>query len=70
METKEITEIIPHTQIIHFIGGYKRTIIGIVRIWENELTHLVTMNGTEWIINKSNVLCVEKISDLAHKQGK
>jgi hypothetical protein len=50
----------PHTQIIHFIGGYKRTIQNVVSVWENEYTHILTGNGVEWIINKRNVLCVEK----------
>jgi len=51
------------TQIIHFIGGYKRTIKGIIDIWENEMTHLLTDRGIEWIINKNNVLAVEKLTD-------
>jgi hypothetical protein len=56
---------IAQTQILHFKGGLKRTIRHIVDIWENEMVHLVTANGTEWIINKSNVLMVEKLpSDL------
>jgi len=52
---------IKHRQIIHFIGGTKRTIDNVVYIWENEMTHLLTEEGTEWVINKNNVLCVEKI---------
>jgi hypothetical protein len=50
----------PSTQIIHFIGGIKRTIPDVVYVWENEMTHILTLEGTEWIINKNNVLCVEK----------
>lgn len=51
----------PYTQIIHFVGGYKRTIANIVAVWENEFCHIVTLDGTEWIVNKANVLVVEKI---------
>ena len=51
----------PHDQIIHFKGGYKRTIFNVVYIWENEMTHVVNEAGVEWLINKDNVLCVEKI---------
>ena len=52
-----------HSQIIHFVGGQKRYITGITRIWENEMTHLLTLDGTEWIINKNNVLCVERVKN-------
>ena len=51
----------PQTQIIHFIGGYKRTIYHIQNIWENEMIHIIDGGGIEWVINKNNVLCVEKI---------
>ena len=51
----------PHDQIIHFVGGYKRSIFNVVYIWENEMTHVVNAAGIEWVINKDNVLCVEKI---------
>ena len=50
----------PHTQIIHFVGGIKRTISNIVAVWENECVHLMTGDGVEWVINKSNVLCAER----------
>jgi hypothetical protein len=57
-------KIIPkgHTQIIHFVGGYKRTIRDIIAVWENEYLHIQTRNGDEWIINKSNILCCEKLT--------
>ena len=51
-----------HDQIIHFINGSKRLIQGVVYIWENEMTHIVDYLGVEYIINKSNVLMVERIS--------
>ena len=47
------------TQIIHFVNGYKRTIKNVVCVWENEMTHILTKEGTEWIINKEKVLAVE-----------
>jgi len=50
-----------HRQIIHFVEGTKRTIENVVYIYENEMTHILTEGGTEWIINKKNVLCVERI---------
>lgn len=50
-----------HRQIIHFVEGTKRTIENVVYIWENEMTHILVDNGTEWIINKDNVLCVERV---------
>ena len=56
IEEKEV-----HNQIIHFVGGQKRYIRNVIYIWENEMTHILTLEGTEWIINKNNVLCVEKV---------
>ncbi|MCK9369535.1 hypothetical protein M0R04_06480 [Candidatus Dojkabacteria bacterium] len=53
----------PRTQIIHFVGGVKRTISDIIAVKENEMVHLTTLSGTEWIINKNNVLMVEVIKD-------
>ena len=50
----------PHTQIIHFRNGDKRTISDIVSVWENECVHLLTLDGVEWVINKNNVLCMER----------
>ena len=47
------------TQIIHFKGGTKRTIEGVIKVYENEMVHLLTADGFEWIINKQNVLCIE-----------
>lgn len=49
-----------HDQIIHFIDGHKRTIKGVKWVWENEMLHLITENGNEFIINKSNVLFVKR----------
>ena len=49
------------TQVIHFIGGIKRTIKDVELVWENEMCHVKTSLGVEWVINKSNVLAVEII---------
>lgn len=51
----------PHRQIIHFVGGVKRTINDVIFIEENEMTRLITLDGREWLINKTNVLAVNKI---------
>jgi hypothetical protein len=51
-----------HDQIIHFDNGEKRYIQGVVYIWENEMTHIVDYLGVEYIINKSKVLFVERVS--------
>lgn len=49
-------------QIIHFVGGIKRTIDHVVYVYENEMCHIQTLDGTEWVINKNNVLAVEIIT--------
>ena len=50
-----------HRQILHFVGGVKRTILNVQEVWENEMVHLVDGKGREWIVNKENLLCVEVI---------
>ncbi len=49
-----------HDQIIHFVGGVKVTIKGAKWIWENEMLHIVTADKIEHIINKQNVLFVQR----------
>ena len=49
-----------HDQIIHFVDGHKRYIKGVKYIWENEMLHLITENEIEFIINKANVLFVQR----------
>ena len=51
-----------HDQIVHFIGGTKRYIQGVTFVWENEMVHVVDYLGVEYIINKANVLFVERFS--------
>lgn len=65
-KTYESKKVSPHSQIIHFKGGYKRTIYNVIRVWENEWTHIVTLEGKEWIINKNNVLCVERSAKVSY----
>tara|TARA_B100000941_G_C28204936_1_gene398745 strand:- start:84 stop:311 length:228 start_codon:yes stop_codon:yes gene_type:complete len=49
------------TQIIHFIGGEKRTFYGIKTdvIRQGQFTKLYQSDGTMIMINDKNVLCVE-----------
>ena len=49
-----------HDQIIHFVDGHKRYIKGVKYIWENEMLHIITENEIEFIINKANVLFVQR----------
>lgn len=51
-----------HDQIIHFVGGTKRLIQGVQYVWENEMVHIVDYLGIEYIINKQNVLFIERFS--------
>jgi hypothetical protein len=49
------------TQIIHFIGGEKRTFHGIISesIKQGQFTKFKTVDGTMICINDKNVLCIE-----------
>lgn len=49
------------TQIIHFIGGVKRTYSGIISstIKQGQFTKLKCKDGSMIMINDANVLCVE-----------
>lgn len=51
-----------HDQIIHFVGGIKRLIQGVKFVWEQEMVHIVDYLGVEYIVNKNNVLFIEKFS--------
>ena len=50
----------PHNQIVFFKDGSKRTIMDVRYVWENEMIHLITANGIEFIINKDNVLFIQR----------
>lgn len=49
------------TQIIHFIGGEKRTFNGIITktIKQGQFTKVETSSGGMILINDKNVLCIE-----------
>ena len=49
------------TQIIHFVGGVKRTYSGILTetIKQGQFTKLKCVDGTMIVINDVNVLCIE-----------
>lgn len=49
------------TQIIHFIGGEKRTFNGIMSesIKQGQFTKFLKMDGSMVLVNDKNVLCIE-----------
>lgn len=49
------------TQIIHFVGGEKRTFEGIntKTIKQGQFTKLISLDGRYILINDKNVLCIE-----------
>ena len=49
------------TQIIHFVGGEKRTFEGIdtKTIKQGQFTKLISIDGQYILINDKNVLCIE-----------
>ena len=53
------------TQIIHFVGGVKRTYHGILSqsIKQGQFTKMKCIDGTMIMINDSNVLCIEIFSE-------
>ena len=53
------------TQIIHFVGGVKRTFEGVStsKIKQGQMTKLELKDGRIVIINDTNVLCVEVFSE-------
>jgi hypothetical protein len=53
------------TQIIHFIGGEKRTFEGVVTnvVKQGQFTKLTTEDGRMVLVNDKNVLCIEIFSE-------
>lgn len=53
------------TQIIHFVGGIKRTYHGIESssIKQGQFTKLKCKNGSMLMVNDNNVLCVEVFNE-------
>jgi hypothetical protein len=49
------------TQIIHFVGGIKRTYRGIetASIKQGQFTKMKLKDGSMVVVNDSNVLCIE-----------
>tara|TARA_R110001583_G_scaffold76921_3_gene210008 strand:+ start:750 stop:953 length:204 start_codon:yes stop_codon:yes gene_type:complete len=49
------------TQIIHFVGGIKRTYKGIITesIKQGQFTKFKCKDGTMIVVNDINVLCIE-----------
>ena len=49
------------TQVIHFVGGVKRTYHGILSnsIKQGQFTKFKSKDGTMIMINDANVLCIE-----------
>tara|TARA_B100000287_G_scaffold317744_1_gene301490 strand:- start:4879 stop:5088 length:210 start_codon:yes stop_codon:yes gene_type:complete len=53
------------TQIIHFVGGVKRTFEGVStsKIKQGQMTKLELKDGRIVMVNDANVLCVEVFSE-------
>tara|TARA_Y100000310_G_C20311139_1_gene636283 strand:+ start:398 stop:610 length:213 start_codon:yes stop_codon:yes gene_type:complete len=53
------------TQIIHFVGGIKRTYTGIITesIKQGQFTKFNCKDGSMVVVNDSNVLCIEVFSE-------
>jgi len=49
------------TQVIHFVGGIKRTYTGIKpdTIKQGQFTKMMRKDGSMLMVNDSNVLCIE-----------
>ena len=49
------------TQIIHFVGGIKRTYTGIITesIKQGQFTKFKCKDGSMVVVNDANVLCIE-----------
>lgn len=53
------------TQILHFVGGEKRTFNNIIstEIKQGQFTKLTTKDGRMILINDKNVLCIEVFNE-------
>jgi len=53
------------TQIIHFVGGVKRTYPGIIAssIKQGQFTKFECIDGSMIMVNDANVLCIEVFSE-------
>ena len=52
-------------QIIHFVGGVKRTFEGVStsKIKQGQITKLELKDGRTVLVNDANVLCIEVFSE-------
>ncbi len=57
------------TQIIHFVGGIKRTYPGIISssVKQGQFTKFECIDGSMVMVNDANVLCIEVFSELDEK---
>ena len=57
--SQEVGEVV--TQIVHFVGGVKRTYTGVIpsTIKQGQFTKVRLTNGSMVLINDANVLCIE-----------
>tara|TARA_R110002153_G_scaffold185019_1_gene338186 strand:- start:14043 stop:14264 length:222 start_codon:yes stop_codon:yes gene_type:complete len=53
------------TQVIHFVGGVKRTYTGIKpeTIKQGQFTKLFCKDGSMLMVNDTNVLCIEVFNE-------
>jgi uncharacterized protein YktA (UPF0223 family) len=61
--SQDVGEVV--TQIIHFVGGIKRTYEGVVTstIQQGQFTKFKKLDGSMVMINDSNVLCIEVFAE-------
>ena len=60
------------TQIIHFVGGVKRTFTGLIpdTIKQGQYTKIMTLDGRLIVINDDKVLCIEVFPEVeVNKKG-
>lgn len=46
-------------QILHFVGGEKRTLFDVVGVKDGEFCHLKLADGRKILINRQNLLMIE-----------
>ena len=58
------------TQIIHFVGGVKRTYSGILTetIKQGQFTKMKSIDGTMIVVNDTNVLCIEVFTEQSNEK--
>jgi hypothetical protein len=58
------------TQIIHFVGGIKRTYTGVITssIKQGQFTKFMCKDGTMIVVNDANVLCIEVFTEKSNEK--